>query len=97
MIEKLHSGDFSEHVHTDFKVKVEGKDLLVLELVEVVDHKSPPGVEQFSLLFRGPSQLGQGMRTVEHDKLGSLDLFLVPVGAEGEGVRYEAAFARYRE
>ena len=97
MIEKLRSGDFSEYLHTDFRVQLEGSDLLVLELVQVVDHKSPPGVEQFSLFFRGPSQLGQGMRTLEHDKLGSLDLFLVPVGADEKGVRYEAAFARYRQ
>jgi hypothetical protein len=97
MIEKLHSCDFSEHLHTDFKVQLEGENFLVLKLIEVVDHKSPPGVEQFSLFFRGPSQLGQGLRTVEHEKLGSLHLFLVPVGADEEGVRYEAAFARYRE
>jgi hypothetical protein len=97
MIEKLHSDDFSEHLRTDFRVHLEGSDPLVLELVEVVDHKSPPGVEQYSLFFRGPGQLGQGMRTLEHGKLGSLDLFLVPVAADEEGVRYEAAFARHRE
>ncbi|MEZ0578981.1 hypothetical protein [Nocardioides sp. MH1] len=51
--------------------------------------------QQFSLLFRGPAdlQLLQGLWLLEHDGLGELALFLVPLGPDAEGPRYEAAFA----
>lgn len=57
----------------------------------------PDGAErnQFSLVFRGPAdlQLLQGLWLLEHDDLGELALFLVPLGPDAEGPRYEAAFA----
>jgi hypothetical protein len=33
---------------------------------------------------------------VEHDRLGTFDLFLVPVGADETGVSYEAVFNRLK-
>jgi hypothetical protein len=52
------------------------------------------GRAQFSLLFRGgPDQpLPQRIYRVEHDDLGALDLFLVPLGPDDVGQRYEAVF-----
>jgi hypothetical protein len=49
---------------------------------------------QFSLLFRGgPDQpLPQRIYRVEHDDFGALDLFLVPLGPDDVGQRYEAVF-----
>jgi len=51
--------------------------------------------EQFSVVFRGPLDpaLGQGTQELHHAGLGDLALFLVPVGADADGLRYEAAFA----
>ena len=48
----------------------------------------------FALVFRGPAGdvLPQGTYHVEHDALGAFDLFLVPIGADADGVRYEAVF-----
>jgi hypothetical protein len=50
---------------------------------------------QFSLVFLAPTSdvWRQGTFTLTHDELGELELFLVPIGADAEGVRYEAAFA----
>ena len=50
---------------------------------------------QFSLVFRGPMEplLPQAICGVDHDELGHLDLFLVPIGPDGTGMRYQAVFA----
>ena len=50
--------------------------------------------QPFSLLFVGPGRfvLPQQTYRVEHESLGEFDLFLVPLGPEGDGMRYEAVF-----
>ena len=95
MSPNLKSRVFSEHLHTSFYIQLEGSGPLTLKLVEVTVGKPSPGFEQFSLFFLGPHapQLGQGTHKVKHDKMGSFDLFLVPVGVDRDGMLYEAAFA----
>jgi hypothetical protein len=48
----------------------------------------------FSIIFRGPSgqSLPQRIYRLEHAQLGTLDLFLVPIGPDGVGMCYEAVF-----
>jgi hypothetical protein len=48
----------------------------------------------FSLIFRGPLELllPQGIHRLEHEVLGVLELFLVPIGPDEAGMRYEAVF-----
>lgn len=48
----------------------------------------------FSLTFHGPAQpwAPQGTYRVEHDQLETLDLFLVPLGPDDRGMRYQAIF-----
>jgi hypothetical protein len=80
-----------------------GEDSTVrLELVDATEGsqlggRGPEGQErlQFSLVFRGPATeaLAQGTYPVSHVELGELELFLVPIGPDAEGMRYEAAFA----
>jgi len=50
--------------------------------------------EPFSILFRGPLQvyLPQSIYTVEHPKMGRIDIFLVPVGPDKKGMLFEAVF-----
>jgi hypothetical protein len=66
-------------------------------LLDAAGGQGPDGAErrQFSLLFRGPSdlQLSQGLWLLEHEGMGELALFLVPLGPDADGPRYEAAFA----
>jgi hypothetical protein len=56
----------------------------------------PPGAgrDQFALLFVGgptpPAR--QGVYEVHHPRLGSLEIFLVPLGPDHRGQRYEAVF-----
>jgi hypothetical protein len=49
----------------------------------------------FALLFHGPQTpiLPQRIYRLEHDALGTFDLFLVPLGPDARGMRYEAVFA----
>jgi hypothetical protein len=83
---------------------VQAGDTLVvpLRLIEATEGSEQGGVGpdgqarlQFSLVFRGPVSpvLPQHTYPVTHPDLGELDLFLVALGPDGEGMRYEAAFA----
>jgi hypothetical protein len=49
----------------------------------------------FSLVFRGPPQfvLPQRIYRFEHDVLGEVDIFVVPIGRTAAGVAYEAIFS----
>ncbi|WP_022927744.1 DUF6916 family protein [Patulibacter americanus] len=51
--------------------------------------------EPFSLLFVGPADpmLPQATYLLTHPELGELPVFLVPVGRDADGARYEAVFA----
>lgn len=75
---------------------------LDLELIEAATHPAdaPPTDAAgrrtpFSLLFRGPREpvLAQRIQRLEHDALGPLEIFLVPVGRDDTGTRYEAVFS----
>ena len=73
---------------------------LVLDEATESEHlggRGPEGQErrQFSLVFRGPAtgMLPQGTYSLAHAELGELELFLVPIRADVDGVSYEAAFA----
>jgi hypothetical protein len=58
-------------------------------------HASLPGRRQpFSLVFVGPGQpvLAQHIYRIEHATLGALEIFLVPIGRDEGGVRYESIF-----
>jgi hypothetical protein len=88
---------FSEHLNTQFHIRFEPDITLNLELVEVAEGVSTPVQEQFSLIFRGPLEtpFRQGMYRIEHERMGALQLFLVPVDRKPEGMLYEAAFNRF--
>jgi Domain of unknown function (DUF6916) len=72
---------------------------LPLELIEVVDLGADSAVapaqrRPFSLIFHHPgsSYLPQRIYTLEHAALGRLELFLVPIGPDQGGMRYQAIF-----
>ena len=88
--------DFLPVVASVFQVKTDNLDLS-LELIEAKPGKIqlPDRPRQsFSLLFRGPQtpRLLQQIIPLEHETLGLLEIFLVPVGADERGTQYEAVF-----
>ena len=52
------------------------------------------GREPFALLFVGPPEpiLPQRIYVFQHPGLGQFEIFIVPIGVDGEGTRYEAIF-----
>src|SRR5262245_53099009 len=73
--------------------------MLALELIEITDLGTDAAVapaqrRPFSLIFRQPegAYLPQRIYSIEHAALGQLDLFLVPIGPDQRGMRYEAIF-----
>jgi hypothetical protein len=98
----LTAASFAEHLATVFRLQTGGEPL-PLELAEVqrASHAGNPAAvgpagrrEPFHLLFRGPLTpwAPQGIHHLQHDQLGALDLFLVPLGPDAGGMRYEAVF-----
>jgi hypothetical protein len=65
-----------------------------LELIEVSEEQSTSQQTVFSVLFRGPADrfIPQRMLRLKHDRLGEMDILLVPVGQDKEGFQYQAVF-----
>ena len=98
-LEELNSRIFTECLNTPFQVEVPGGEPLTLELFAVEEKNYGPQFEQFSVMFRGGpanAHLSQAIYALEHAKLGRIELFLVPVGPDAKGMRYEAVFNRRR-
>ena len=56
---------------------------------------APKGVRPpFSLVFlaKDPRVLPQRLYRLEHDEMGEVTIFLVPIGKDAEGVSYQATF-----
>jgi hypothetical protein len=88
---------FAENLNTKFRLPAQsGGEPLELELIEVTPGKPSEGTERFSLVFRGALSfvLSQSIFRLEHDRLGALDIFLVPIAREADGFHYEAIFSR---
>src|SRR5262249_48177628 len=100
MLDRLTSADFTAYLHQTFSIRLESVEPIALELAEVAELGSAaaePGAGRrpFSLVFLGPvsrQYLLQRIYRLEHEQLGELDLFLVPLGPEGGRMRYEAVF-----
>jgi hypothetical protein len=99
MLDSVTRQGFAEQLGTIFKLHVSNSATLRLELFEVTelsDQALAPQMEQFSLLFRGPAtpHFPQGIYTLEHENLGKAALFVVPVGPDSLGMRYQVIFNR---
>lgn len=103
MLDELTAESFQPHLDETFTVRVDLVDpvypTMDLTLISVSLLGRPPAEGEdrrhaFALLFRGPGEpvLAQRMFQVDNERLGSLDLFLVPVGPDRVGMQYEAVF-----
>ena len=90
-LESLTAEHFAPLLHDRFRIALDGAAPLEVELVEVEEiPRGPGGRAPFSLVFRGgPSPpLPQAIYRVEHDGLGAIDVFLVPIAVDS----YQAVF-----
>jgi hypothetical protein len=87
--------DFAPRVNDCFRVSGNGATL-ELTLAEAIARGTarPGGRTPFILLFQGPLApiLPQATYRFEHHDLPALDIFIVPVGPQGDRMRYEAIF-----
>jgi hypothetical protein len=97
LLESLTHAQFAECMGSKFRILPEAASPLEVELVEANQLPGGKGAarpEPFSLLFRGPLApiLPQRIYQIEHEKLGTFGLFLVPLGPDKGRQRYEAIF-----
>ena len=95
--------EFAKHVNTNFRVELEESGHMDLKLVSVTPRKVEPteqaGMERFSAVFSGPLEFLLPQRTyhMTHPEMGEFDVFLVAIGKEADGFRYEAVYNYYRK
>src|ERR1044072_8955996 len=94
--------EYSRNLNTKFRLLVDAPQPIDLTLVEVTPRKveshEQQGMERFSAVFMGPREilLPQQIYRVSHSDMGEFDIFLVALGQEPEGFRYEAVYNYYR-
>ena len=101
MLESFTIETFANRIAEQFGVSTEA-GAIALELLAATSLAGtsrpvtlPPGRRApFSLEFLGPPEpiLPQGTYAFEHDTLGAFELFVVPIGRDERGTRYEAVF-----
>lgn len=98
MLETFTVDTFTPHVGKTFRVIVDDQYEMITRLSEVApwgheEAASRPRVP-FSLTFhaRPDAVIPQQIYRVESDELEPFELFLVPIGPDAQGMRYEAVF-----
>ena len=95
MLDRLKKEDLDPFVEKDFQLSSAEGHKFQVQLVEVTEMPGTPSNRKpFSVVFLGPGEpvLPQCIYTLEHEKIGPLDLFLVPLGPFRDGMKYEAVF-----
>lgn len=94
MPETFNRDAFAEVLGSSFKLPAAEDKILDLELVEVSDVRSGNYQESFSIVFRLQEGYSapQGLYDMSHEKLGAMQLFLVPIGLDDGRLRLEAVF-----
>ena len=96
------AADFEKCLNTNFRVELESPGPIEIKLIAVTPRKSEPheqvGMERFSVVFSGPPDvfLPQNLYRMTHPEMGEFEIFLVSLGREANGFRYEAVYNFYR-
>jgi hypothetical protein len=94
-LEDLTAETFAPHRGDAFHVTAADAPAFDLTLDEVTEGAEQGRARrQFSLVFRGGPGTPHPQRIyrLEHDVLGTLEIFLVPIAPDTDGRRYEAVF-----
>ncbi|MBI1202381.1 MAG: hypothetical protein GC182_07710 [Rhodopseudomonas sp.] len=95
---KLVFEDFADKIGDMFPICDHDVPRIPLTLAEAELHEAKwhmPGIRPpFSLVFlaNDGTVLPQRLYRMEHDRLGALEIFLVPIAQDGRGVSYQATF-----
>ena len=98
----LSHGHFAPRLHQQFLIRPESGAPIKAELISVTNLGPRPMAKKgaarqsgFSIILRGPQSdtyLPQHIYSIEHGHLGKHKIFLVPIGPDEHGMRYEAVF-----
>lgn len=94
--------EFRQNLNTPFRVQVNAPKPIDLTLVEVesrpTEDVEQQGMERFSVFFLGSPEflLPQSIYRLAHPQMGEFEVFLVAVGKEADGYRYEAVYNYYK-
>lgn len=95
MLENFTVRTFSGHLGSTFRVYADASNPLDVELISATElgEEAKQG-RPFSIVFRGSGDvvLTQRIYRMEHAEVGGFELFLVPIGPDEKGLRYEAVF-----
>ena len=100
MLETFTLATFTPLVGTNFEVTIAEGKTVMLRLTSATSLSRGGGVprgharEPFSLVFHGPAKPALPQRTYQfkHPDRGVFELFVVPIGPDEDGPRYEAIF-----
>lgn len=90
--------DFRNHLNQNVAVHFNPGIPVAVEILEVENLEIYSGLDRlsFSVILRMNGEKGhypQGIYVVEHPKLGRIEIFLVPIGTDKEGMRYQSVFS----
>ena len=87
-------GEFSRSMDSVFQARDGDGSLFDLRLVKCDELISNSVQENFTLLFRAPVDAPpiQNTYRLESESLGAMDMFLVPVAKDDNGLYFEAVF-----
>jgi hypothetical protein len=98
MLETCTMDTFKPHIGETFRIIVDDQWQLQVKLTSVDPWGPEAGKGRsrapFSLIFHGPSDsfLPQHIYRIENDDMEPMELFLVPIGPDQQGMQYEAVF-----
>jgi hypothetical protein len=101
VLDRLTANSFTPAVGETFALDAGEAGRLELELLESRLHDPDAPAEDeggrrapFSLVFRGPADpvLPQRIYRLEHEAVGAIEIFIVPIERDEAGTSYEAVF-----
>lgn len=98
MLDTLQINDFLPYLNQTLQIRFRLPDAtLQAELIDVSELVSQPGSPRspFSIILRTPQQgeyYQQAIYTLLHPEKGELDIFMVPIGPDSQGMRYQVIF-----
>jgi hypothetical protein len=90
--------DFSEFLNQNLTIRSSENMTIDTQIIQVSVYETNARFERipFSVVLRAQkdsARLNQGVYIIEHPIKGDLALFLVPIGDDNEGIKYEITFS----
>jgi hypothetical protein len=95
MTEQVPYAAFAEHIGSTFTIYYNAEATLQVHLASATELQAPtPEGHSFQLIFQSHQReyLPQGSFRFSHPALGEQQIFIVPIGPNAQGMRYEAIF-----